>query len=125
MQDRRVGVFERRAARGEKRRQIGEVVAIGGERQARGAALGREHLEKGFEPPRRRALRFDASAYFGKRASGSTFSNRSRRRRENPNGQEQAAADGRQHTSTITRKTVNLSMRATPDFPFPGRRRAD
>ncbi len=73
MQSRRIGVFERRSARGEKPRQIGEIVAVGGERQPRRAAFGRQHLEKRFEPPRPR--RRAAAAYFGKRASGSTFSN--------------------------------------------------
>ena len=52
MQTLGVGVFERRSARGKKPCQIDQVVAVGGERQARRAALGRQHLEKRFEPPR-------------------------------------------------------------------------
>ena len=54
MQRRRVGIFERHFPGGDKPRQIGEVVAVGGERQPRRAAFGRQHLKERLKPPRGR-----------------------------------------------------------------------
>ena len=66
MQRRRVGIFERHFPGGDKPRQIGEVVAVGGERQPRRAAFGRQHLEKGLEPARLRDRAPTAFAHPGR-----------------------------------------------------------
>ena len=116
MQRRRVGVFERRSAGGQKPRQIGQVVAVGGEREARRAAFGRQHLEKRFEPPRHRALGRARRRLFREARIGQHLLDRNRRHGEIPMGEEQAAAEDRQHQDD-NEEMVSLPM-LRPAFPL-------
>src|SRR5579885_1336039 len=52
-----VGGLEGDARGGEETREIVEIVAVGGDGETRGAALGREHFEEGLDMPRRRRRR--------------------------------------------------------------------
>ena len=74
-----VGGLERGRARVTRNRDRSrKIVAIGGDRQPRGAALGRQHFEKRFEMLGQAEHRGHRPrppvGHFGKRASGRTFS---------------------------------------------------
>ena len=112
-----VGGFERRRAGcREKPRKIAKVVAIGGERQPRGAALGREHFEKRLEMPRKAGRRTAAPPG---PALGSLREARIRQRPSRPAPTAPAGSTRRERPPRRARPIRRSTTTPMVSFPMP------